>query len=299
MPSAELEKAMQIWRETAAALGQKTYLWEMRVSFEELWARFSQPPQDVRYEPVGAGGVRAEWVVPPEGADDRVILYLHGGGYVLCSPNTHREMVAHLARVARARALLIDYRLAPEHPFPAAVEDSLAAYRWLLGQGMRPQCIAIAGDSAGGGLTVATLVGLRYLGQPLPGAGICFSPWTDLACTGKTLTTKAQEDPIVQKELVVQLAQMYLGGADAKAPLASPLYADLTGLPPLLVQVGTAETLLDDSTRLVERARGAGVDVTLDVWEGMPHVWQFFVSFLPEAQQAIQKAGEFIQSRCG
>ncbi|GBD14461.1 Monoterpene epsilon-lactone hydrolase [bacterium HR25] len=295
MPSAELEKAMQIWRETGAALGQKTYLWEMRFGFEEMWARFSRPPQDVKYEPVGAGGVRAEWVVPQEVSDDRTILYLHGGGYVLCSPHTHREMVAHLAKAARARALLIDYRLAPEHPFPAAVEDSLAAYRWLLGQGVRPQRIAIAGDSAGGGLTVATLVGLRYTGQPLPAAGVCFSPWTDLACTGETLTTKAQEDPIVQKPLVEQLAQMYLAGADPKAPLASPLYADLTGLPPLLVQVGTAETLLDDSTRLVERARRAEVDVTLEVWEGMPHVWHFFVSFLPEAQQAVQKAGEFIQ----
>jgi monoterpene epsilon-lactone hydrolase len=232
-------------------------------------------------------------------SEGRALLYLHGGGYVICSPDTHREMVAHLAKASGCRVLLLDYRLAPEFPFPAAVEDAVAAYRWLLAQGYPARGLAVAGDSAAGGLTVAALVVLRYLGLPMPGAAVCFSPWTDLACTGETLASKASEDPIVSLPLLEQLAQTYLAGADPRSPLASPLYADLWGLPPLLVQVGTAETLLDDSRRLADRCREAGVEVSLEEWEGMPHVWHFFVSFLPEAQQAIARAGEFLRQRLG
>ncbi len=290
---------MQIWRETAQSLASKRFVWEMRLGFLEIWSRFSHAPTDMTYEPVAAGGVRAEWVVPPGASEGKALLYLHGGGYVICSPDTHREMVAHLAKACGCRVLLLDYRLAPEFPFPAAVEDAVAAYRWLLAQGYPARGLAVAGDSAGGGLTVAALVAFRYLGLPMPGAAACFSPWTDLACTGETLASKASEDPIVSRPLLEQLAQTYLAGADPRSPLASPLYADLRGLPPLLVQVGTAETLLDDSRRLAARCREAGVEVSLEEWEGMPHVWHFFVSFLPEAQQAIARAGEFLRQRMG
>jgi acetyl esterase/lipase len=290
---------MQIWRETAQSLASKRFVWEMRLGFLEIWSRFSHAPTDLAYEPVAAGGVRAEWVVPPGASEGRALLYLHGGGYVICSPDTHREMVAHLARASGCRVLLLDYRLAPEFPFPAAVEDAVAAYRWLLAQGYPARGLAVAGDSAGGGLTVAALVAFRYLGLPMPGAAVCFSPWTDLACTGETLASKASEDPIVSRPLLEQLAETYLAGADPRSPLASPLYADLRGLPPLLVQVGTAETLLDDSRRLADRCREVGVEVSLEEWEGMPHVWHFFVSFLPEAQQAIARAGQFLRQHLG
>jgi monoterpene epsilon-lactone hydrolase len=299
MAAPELERAMQIWRETAQSLASKRFVWEMRLGFLEIWSRFSHAPTDLAYEPVAAGGVRAEWVVPPGASEGRALLYLHGGGYVICSPDTHREMVAHLARASGCRVLLLDYRLAPEFPFPAAVEDAVAAYRWLLAQGYPARGLAVAGDSAGGGLTVAALVAFRYLGLPMPGAAVCFSPWTDLACTGETLASKASEDPIVSRPLLEQLAETYLAGADPRSPLASPLYADLRGLPPLLVQVGTAETLLDDSRRLADRCREVGVEVSLEEWEGMPHVWHFFVFFLPEAQQAIARAGQFLRQHLG
>jgi acetyl esterase/lipase len=223
------------------------------------------------------------------------MLYLHGGGYVIGSLTTHRGLAGRLSQAAKARVLLIDYRLAPEHPFPAAVEDATAAYRWLLAHGCTPARLAIAGDSAGGGLTVATLVALRDAGQPLPAAGVCLSPWTDLEGLGESVTSKASADPIVQKEMLLRLASCYLGDADPRTPLAAPLYADLRGLPPLLVQVGTAEILLDDALRLAERAKAAGVAVTLEAWDDMIHVWQLFAPLLPEGQQAIARIGEFVQ----
>jgi monoterpene epsilon-lactone hydrolase len=297
MPSAETQRALQIWRDTASTLGTKRFIWEMRAGFEAIWSGFSRPPEDCNYEPVAPGNVSGEWIVPPGATKDGVILYLHGGGYVICSPNTHRELAAQLAKATGCRALVLEYRLAPEFPFPAAVEDSVNAYRWLLAQGFKADQITMAGDSAGGGLVVATLVAIRYFGLPQPAAAASLSPWTDLACTGGTLETKAQEDPIVSRPLLEQLAQMYLAGADPKAPLASPLYADLRGLAPLLIQVGTAETLLDDAKRLAEKIRSQGGKVELQEWEGMPHVWHFFVSFLPEAKDALAYVGSFLRER--
>jgi epsilon-lactone hydrolase len=265
---------------------------EIRAGFELM----AQPvPEDVRREAVEAGGVPAEWIVPPNADRERVILYLHGGGYVIGSINTHRALVAAIARSAGARALALDYRLAPENPFPAAVEDATAAYRWLLANGARPDQIVVAGDSAGGGLTVATLLALRDAGDPLPAAGVCISPWVDLEGVGESMTAKADVDPIVQKDALVRMAQAYLGDADPRTPLAAPLYADLGGLPPLLIQVGTSETLLDDATRLHQRARDAGVEVTLEPWEEMIHVWHLFGLMLPEAQQAIEQIGAFVR----
>jgi len=297
MTSEQLEFIIQVLRARPVQEG-RSYP-EMRADFEQQVMAYIEVPPDVRSEPVNAGGVPAEWITTPQASDERVIYYLHGGGYTSGSINTHREMVSRLSRAAAARALVIDYRLAPEHPFPAAVEDATAAYRWLLKTGVEPSRIVIAGDSAGGGLTAATLVGLKDAGDPLPAAGVCLSPWVDMEGLGESMTTKAAADPMVQRKELLEDAKVFLGGADPRAPLAAPLYADLTGLPPLLIQVGTAETLLDDSTRLAERARAAGVDVVLEPWEDMIHVWHFFASMLTEGQQAIDRIGEFVRERAG
>jgi acetyl esterase/lipase len=268
---------------------------EMRANFAEGTAAL-QATADITTTPVDAGGVPAEWITVPGAVAERVVLYLHGGGYVVCSVSTHRDLISRIARAAEARALGVEYRLAPEHPFPAAVEDATAAYRWLLASGVNPAAIAIAGDSAGGGLTLATLVALRQAGDPLPAAAVCLSPWVDLEGVGDSMTTKAAADPFVRQEMIQFMAQHYLGDHSPRTPLAAPLYADLHGLPPLLIQVGTAETLLDDSTRIAERARAAGVQVTLDVWDDMIHVWQLFAPMLPEGQQAIERIGAFIRA---
>jgi monoterpene epsilon-lactone hydrolase len=267
---------------------------EMRANFAEGMSEL-RVADDVTCTPVDAGGVRAEWIVPPGAVSERALLYLHGGGYVLCSVSTHRDLISRIARAAGMRALGVDYRLAPEHPFPAAVEDATTAYRWLVSHGTIPEHIAIAGDSAGGGLTLATLVALRDAGDPLPATAVCLSPWVDLEGTGPSNTTKAEADPFVRKEMIQFMAEQYLGGRDPRTPLAAPLYADLHGLPPLLIQVGTAEILLDDATRIADRAKAAGVEVSLEVWDDMIHVWQLFAPRLPEGQQAIERIGAFIR----
>jgi epsilon-lactone hydrolase len=263
----------------------------MRSGMEKVTERVSS---DVGCEPVEAGDVKAEWIVPPGVAEDRVILYLHGGGYVMGSINTHRAMVARIARASNGRALALDYRLAPEHPFPAAVDDATAAYRWLLTQGYKPNKIAIAGDSAGGGLALAALIALRDAKTPLPACAVAISPWTDMEGTGGSMKTKAAKDPMAGSAPLLNMAKLYLGSADPKNPLASPLHADYRGLPPLLIQVGEAETLLDDSTRVADRAKSAGVKVDLEVWDEMIHVWHVFAKLLPEGQQAIGRIGEYV-----
>jgi epsilon-lactone hydrolase len=268
---------------------------EMRANFEEL-GKNTPIPADIKQEKVNAGGVPCEWISAPNASADRVVLYLHGGGYVIGSVNTHRDLMVRISRASGFRVLGVDYRLAPEHPFPAAVDDALAAYRWLLGQGVQPSRIAVAGDSAGGGLTMATLVAIREAKLPVPGAGVCLSPWVDLEGIGESMTTKASVDPVVQKQGLTAMAAAYLGGKPARTPLAAPLYADLQGLPPLLIQVGEAETLLDDSNRLAERAKAAGVKVTLEPWKDMIHVWQMFASFLPEGQEAIDGIGRYLRA---
>ena len=264
-----------------------------RAGFEQMTVMLPVEA-DVKCEPVSAGGVKAEWISAPGADAGRAILYLHGGGYVIGSINTHRAISGRISRAAKARVLLIDYRLAPEHPFPAAVEDSVAAYRYLLAQGIRPGRLAIAGDSAGGGLTIATLVAIKEAKLPMPAAGVGLSPWVDLEGIGESMTTKDKADPMVHKDGLVSMAAAYLAGKNPRTPLAAPLYADLSGLPPLLIQVGTAETLLDDSTRLAERARKSGVNVTLEPWENMIHVFQAFAPILDEGQQAIEKIGAFV-----
>ena len=252
---------------------------------------------EVKVERVTVPIVPAEWLRPPSAEPGRVVLYLHGGGYVIGSPRSHRHLAAAIAAAAGTSALLLEYRCAPESPFPAAVDDAVAAYRWLLDQGISAGGLVIAGDSAGGGLTVATLLALRDGGVPLPAAGVCISPWVDLTCSGASYSTKAASDPIVKKAGVEEMARAYLGMADRRTPLASPLFADLRGLPPLLIQVGSEEVLLDDATQLAERARAAGVDTTLEVWDQMVHVWHWFLPLLDEAEEAIGTIGRFARAR--
>ena len=257
--------------------------------------RLFKPPRDVDVQPVMAGDVPAEWLIPPEASPRSVILYLYGGAWTLGWTNIHRRMVAHLCRAAACRALAVDYRLAPEHPFPAALEDCLGAYRWLLKGGSLPRDIVIAGNSAGGNLTLATLMSLRDAGDPLPDAAVCISPATDLEGTGESFWTK--KDPVQTPEFVLAMVRHYASGQDLRSPLLSPHYGDLRGLPPLLIHAGGDEMFLSDATRLADQARAAGVDVSLVVWPRMWHAWHLLAPWLPEARQAIDAIGAFVRER--
>lgn len=289
MASEQLSKVLELIR--AVPRNPSAPVERMRAAMEKVSERVAS---DVTCEAVSAGGVPSEWIVPPGAADDRVILYLHGGGYVMGSINTHRAMIARIARAAQSRALALDYRLAPENPFPAAVDDATAAYGWLLAQGYEPGKIVISGDSAGGGLTLATLLALRDSGASLPAAAVPISPWADLEGTGASILTRAASDPMVDQESLLRMAKMYSGERDPKHPLLSPIHADYRGLPPMLIHVGDAEVLLDDSTRVTERARAAGVEVELEAWDDMFHVWHVFAKILPEGQRAIDRIGSYV-----
>src|SRR5499426_263637 len=269
---------------------------QIRAQYERAERVFPIAP-DVKVERVTVPTIPAEWLRPPSASGGRVILYLHGGGYMIGSPRSHRHLAAAIGAAAGASALLIEYRCAPESPFPAAVDDAVGAYRWLLEQGISAGGLVIAGDSAGGGLTVATLLALRDDGVPLPAAGVCISPWVDLTCSGASYATKAASEPIVKKAGVEEMARAYLGTADRRTPLASPLFADLRGLPPLLIQVGSEEVLLDDAVVLADRAKAAGVETSLEVWPAMIHVWHWFLPMLDEAGEAIEAIGRFARAR--
>jgi monoterpene epsilon-lactone hydrolase len=262
-----------------------------RARMERLRERVSD---DIQCEPFEIGATHAEWIVPPNTDSGRVVLYFHGGGYVLGSINTHRALIARIARASRARALAIDYRLAPEHPFPAAVDDAVAAYRWLISGGNQARKIVVAGDSAGGGLTLALLATLRDAGAPMPAAAALISPWTDMECSGSSMLSKKGQDPTINEEDLASMSTLYLGFSDPRNPLASPLHSSFQGYPPLLIQVGDREALLDDSLRVAEKARSAGVKVDLDVWADMVHVWHIYAKLLLEGQQAIDALGRFV-----
>ena len=294
MASEALTTVIQILREKPP-LGGDT-IEEMRVSMDGLTSGVPLP-EDVTYEPIDAGGVPAEWTTAPESEADRTIVYFHGGGYAIGSIGSHRLLVTHLARESKARVLSVDYRLGPEHAHPAAVEDACSAFRFAVGSGLAPERICLAGDSAGGGLTAATLVALRDAGGALPGGGVCISPWFDLTLSGESIKTRGDLDPLVSEEKLAQMAAAYLADGDAKHPTASPLFADLAGLPPMLLQVGAAEVLLDDSTRFAERAKAAGVDLDLEIWDDMIHVWHAFGPLLPEAGEAVAAIGAWVQRR--
>ena len=272
---------------------------QLRADMEAV-GRIFQPPPDVTFTRIDAAGVPAEWANPPGAAPGRAVLYLHGGGYGIGSTASHRHLVGKLALAAGVRILSLDYRLAPEHPFPAALEDAVAAATWLLHEGIETARFAVAGDSAGGGLAIATCLALRDAGRTLPAAIVCMSPLTDLAKTGESMRTRADADPMVTPQSSAAYAARYVGAdGDLRAPLASPLYADLTGLPPMLVLVGTAEILLDDSTRIAARARDAGVEVDLQVWNEMIHIWPYFADKIPEGRAAIELMGNYIRERTG
>ena len=267
-----------------------------RARTEEMGDRMPAPPEAI-VEKITVAGCKAEWVSHPGANPNRQALYLHGGGYVIGSPNSHRNLAYNIAKAMDGRCLVLDYRMAPEDPFPAAVEDSVAAWQWMLAQGANPARMSIMGDSAGGGLTIAMQVALKQRGLQLPSCSVCISPWTDLEGTGDSIKSKADVDPMVKEEGLHNYSALYRAGADPRDPLASPLYADVSGLPPMLIQTGTAEILMDDSTRFAEKARAQGVDVTLELWDDMPHIWHIFAPMLSEGADAIAKLGAWTRER--
>jgi epsilon-lactone hydrolase len=288
---------INVIRGLLAAHPRPASLDERRKRLDALGAQYPLPP-DVRVEPVDANGVAAEWTTTPEADPTRAILFLHGGGYISGSIDSHRHMIAQAGREARARTLALGYRLAPEHPFPAALDDAIAGYRFLLSQGFAPETIAVAGESAGGGLAVATLVSLHDAGEPLPACAWLSSPWVDLTMTGASIRTKAAVDPLLSEPYLAELAKAYLNGTDPLNPLASPLHADLRGLPPMLIQVGSAEILLDDAVRLAGAAGAADVRVTLEVWPDMIHAWHLFYQQVAAGRRALAAPWARSSTRC-
>jgi acetyl esterase/lipase len=269
---------------------------EMRAA-SNGWAIATGEPEGVTYEPVDAGGVAAEWTIPAGAAAERVLLYLHGGGYSVGSIASHRKLVGHLAKAAGVRGLSVEYRLAPEHPFPAGLDDAVTAFSWLLQEGYAARHIGIGGDSAGGGLALATALALRQRGLPAPRGLVLLSPWTDLASTGESLKSN------IGKDLLLRQVRdddpgigWYVGDHDVKDPLVSPLYADFMDFPPFIVHVGGHELLLDDSTRLADRASAAGCDVTIEVWPEMQHVFQIAAGNVPESDSAVAKLGAWLSN---
>lgn len=294
MPSLRSQILARTLQRITDALSERLSLQEQRTRLDELGRRGIRLPREIVVRSVQARGVHAEWVESGRHTAGRVILYLHGGGYCFCSPNTHRGLAARLALATPARVLLVGYRLAPEYPFPAALEDALASYFWLLDEGIVPNQIVIAGDSAGGGLTLASAIRLRDDNAPLPAALVCLSPWTDLTFSGESIRALANVDPVLRWREVPSV-RYYTGDYLPDHPLISPLFADLHALPPTLIHVGSQEILLDDSRRLAEKMRACDVDVTLEIWPGMWHVFQIFAPFVPEAERSIEKIGAFIR----
>ena len=299
MPSQAMQDSIGALRDRQKASASQALpptLAESRAAFVP-GDRLHPVPDDVLVREVTAGGVPAHWLDAPGADAGRVLLFLHGGGFEFGSVRSDGELAARLGRAGGMRVLFPEYRLAPEHPFPAAIDDVLAAWRWLrTDQGLSASSIAVAGDSAGGGLAVALLVATRDAAEPVPAAAVLMSPTVDLTSSGASMTERADQDPISTPAMLRQFAADYLAGADPKTPLASPLFASLAGLPPLLVQVGTADLLLSDSERLATAAAEAGVDVTLEIGEGLPHVYQLLLG-TPEAAEATGRIGKFLRAR--
>jgi monoterpene epsilon-lactone hydrolase len=301
MASQGAEALKTFLRNWAAALAARPDmpLDELRLLFEH-WGDVTAEPGGVDYLETDAGGVLALWAVPKGCAEDRVVLCMHGGGYVTASMYTHRKVYGHLAKAIGCRALIPHYRRAPEHVHPTPVDDAVTTYWWLLDQGIAPGHIALTGDSAGGALAVTTLLRARERNLPMPAATMPLSPWVDMEITGESLSSNRDKDVLVQKEVVEVMAATFLGdGGNRRDPLANPLYADLKGLPPMYIQVGGDETLLDDSRRLREHAKKAGVDVRLDEFPEMQHVFQISAGHAPEADDAIRKLAEWVRPKLG
>jgi acetyl esterase/lipase len=276
----------------AASAGTEPSVAEMRAGMEASTANM-RPIETAKLGETQLGGVRAQTIVPETMSGERVLLYFHGGGYVIGSPETHTGMVSYVADAMQATCWSMDYRLGPEHPFPAAIHDGVSAYRALLESGVSPDRIIMGGDSAGGGTTVATALKARDKGLPMPAGLVLLSPWVNLVNEGWSYDHKADRDPMVSKASLDRMAGMYLDGGDPKAPLASPVNANLTGLPPMLIQVGPDEVLLSDSLMLAERAGAANVEVSLEIWPEMFHVFQAFYPFLKQSRDAIARIGKW------
>jgi len=297
MPSFRSRIIQRIMRDSKDALLGSQPIEVRRRRFDAAARRAIRVPRNVCLQTVSANGVPSDWLEPDNAVPGRAVLYLHGGAYVIGSPATHRGLAGLIAQTSQARLLLVDYRLAPEHPFPAGLEDALAAYHWLLEIGFLTEHIAIGGDSAGGGLTLSTALSLRDNQEKMPAALFLLSPWTDLTFSGDSIRTRADRDPLLHLNDEGWLVNIYANGRPLTHPYVSPLFGDLHDLPPTFIQVGTEEILYDDSSRLEQKARLAGVDVTLETWPGMWHVFQGFAPYVPESRQAIEKIAEFIRAR--
>jgi epsilon-lactone hydrolase len=297
MANLEIENLKNMFASSrqARAEGQRSDVHEMRALYNQL-SSFFPIGKDVKVESLSINGVPAERITPEGALETKVLLYFHGGGYAIGGLESHRTLVADLARASARTGILFDYRLAPENSFPAPLEDALSTYRWLLEQDVAADDIVFAGDSAGGGMVIATLVKLRGEGIALPRKALCISPWVDLELKGESHQSKQNDDPIVNKEDLLNWVDIYLKGEDPANPMASPVNADLSGLPPLLIQVGTAEVLLDDSRTLAKNAQAAGVDVVLMEWDEMIHVWHQYAAVIRDGVQAIAQAGAFLKA---
>lgn len=292
MPSQEHEAMVEMLKNRP--LVESPDINDQRADFDAMLTAFGMP-EDVVIEEIQIEAMNADWISTSATDETRVVLYLHGGGYVIGSNVGYRELASRVSRSSCARVLLINYRLAPENMFPAAVDDATLAYRYLLAQGVSADRIVIAGDSAGGGLTLATLMALKQAGDPLPACAVCLSPWADLEGQGESAKPGAVDDPMIRAENLRAMGQLY-AGAEVRNPLASPVLGDYEGLPPLLIQVGTREVLLSDAIRVAELAESAGVDVSLEQGEGLIHVWQLFGPDMPESVDALKRIGEFVCS---
>ena len=301
MASKQSEELNKLYQEWVAAFqaNPEMSLDEMRHMFEQ-WPRITGEPGGVDYIETDAGGVPALWVAPKNCAQDRVVLCAHGGGYVVGSMYTHRKTYGHVAKAIGCRALIVDYRRAPENAHPGPVNDMARAYKWLLDQGIGPNHIALIGDSAGGGLAVTTILRAREQSLALPAATMPLSPWLDMEATGGTFETNAAKDLLVTRDIIHIMAGMFLGeGGNRRDPLANPLHANLTGLPPMYIQTGADETLLDDSRKLADLARKSGVDVTLEIVPEMQHVFQFLAGTAPEGDTAIRRLADWVRPKLG
>jgi epsilon-lactone hydrolase len=296
MPSKQSEAVKRHW----AAVRLANELPADERPDDESWGNLTAEPRDIDYAETTVGGLRAMWTTPKHSAQDRVLLCMHGGGFVSGSMYSHRKLFGHLAKATGARALLFDYYLAPKATHPTQVDEATAVYRWLLEQGISSDHVAFAGDSCGGGLAITTQLRAREQGLPLPAAALPFSPWVDLEAMGASYQTNRDTDAFFSTEVVRELAGVFLGeGGDPRDWLANPLYADLSGLGPIYIQVGGDEVLLDDARRLEAHARSAGVDVRLDVFADMQHTFQMAAGRAPEADEAIRRMAEWVRPKLG
>ncbi len=273
-----------------------THHLKLRKFVDAAASRAPNPPENIDIKEETVNGMSCLWIKALGSEPEKIILYLHGGGYIFCSIHTtHKDMLWRLSAASKCRVFAIDYRLAPENPYPAAVDDAVSAYQWLLDQGYKPENIAVAGDSAGGGLTYGSVLKIKDMGLPVPACTVTMSPWTDLAVTGESIITNLKRDVLIPGDGLTEGADYYLNGADPRTPYASPLYGDHSGMPPTLIQVSSDEVLLDDSRRLAALYKSLDIPVEIEVWEGLPHVWQSLALMIPEGKAAIKKIGEYLR----